>query len=675
MGSGSDISRLDVDAVCKDAKALLQRGDLTGALAKLDDALGHWPDEPECLYLKAVCHRYLGADDAALGTLTRLKQARPDFGRAFQEEGHILKERGDRVGALRAYGRATKANPALAASWRALADLSKENGDGPEAQQAEAQAARLAALPRELVSVTSFLHEGRLLKAEKLCREFLSRHPHHVEAMRLLADLASRLNVLDDAELLLEGALALEPENVQLRIDYMRLLRKRQNFSAALAQAKLLLEKDPENPVFQSNFGVESQMAGDVDTALAMFDSVLEKLPGDPLTLMSRGHAYKTIGQEEDAVSAYRAAYHSKPDHGDAFWSLANLKTYHFTDDELDRMRAQEEDPSIPVTERIHFCFALGKAYEDREDYPTSFAYYERGNRLKRDQSRYNADHMDEELQAQIAVCTEALFEAHRGHGHPAPDPIFIVGLPRAGSTLIEQILASHSQVDGTMELPNILALSHRLRNRQRITETSPYPRNLFDLTGPECHNLGTAYIDDTRMHRAGAPFFTDKMPNNFRHIALIHLILPNARIIDARRDPMACCFGGFKQLFAEGQEFTYGLEEIGRYYRGYQALMAHWDRVLPGRILRVQYEDVVGDLDGQVRRLLDFCGLPFEQSCVDFHATKRSVRTASAQQVRQRLYRSGLDQWRHYEPFLGPLRDALAKPDRHQDPTGRNSG
>ncbi|MCR9267464.1 MAG: sulfotransferase, partial [Alphaproteobacteria bacterium] len=480
-----------------------------------------------------------------------------------------------------------------------------------------------------------------------------------VEGMRLLAELGNRFGVLEDADFLLESAIEFDPDNPQLRLDHIQILRKRQKFEAALAQARHLYETEPDNPLFQSHFAIESMQTGHYQRALDLFDQVLERLPQDPATHTSRGHALKTLGRQDEAVAAYRRAYSAQPDYGDAWYGLANLKTYRFTDEEIAGMQAQEASPDLTFANRIHLCFALGKAFEDRKDYDASFAYYERGNALKKLQTRYTAEQMDEELEAQASLCTPDLFAKQGGKGCDAPDPIFIVGLPRAGSTLLEQILASHSQVDGTLELPNILALSHRLRGRNRSDRTR-YPRILNELEADQLRELGEDYIENTRIHRAGAPFFTDKMPNNFRHIGLIKLILPNAKIIDARREPMACCFSGFKQLFAEGQEFTYGLEEVGRYYRGYVELMEHWDRVLPGEILRVQYEDVVADLETQVRRILDFCGLPFEQACLDFHATERAVRTASSEQVRQPINTKGIEQWRHFEAHLDPLKQAL---------------
>ena len=310
---------------------------------------------------------------------------------------------------------------------------------------------------------------------------------------------------------------------------------------------------------------------------------------------------------------------------------------------------------------RIHIAFALGKAYEDQGNFARAFENYEHGNRLKRRQTRYTTEQMLAEFEAQKRYVTADVIAQQSGQGCNAPDPIFIVGLPRAGSTLIEQILASHSQVDGTLELPNILSLAHRLRGRNLVSDRDRYPRILLELSAEDLTALGADYIENTRVHRQSAPFFTDKMPNNFRHIGLIHLILPNAKIIDARRAPLDCCWSGFKQLFAEGQEFTYGLAEIGSYYRAYVDLMDHWTQVLPAnRVLKVQHEDVLSDLEGQVRRILDYCELPFEQECVNFHETQRAVRTASSEQVRQPLNRAGQNQWRAFESYLTPLKEAL---------------
>ena len=371
-------------------------------------------------------------------------------------------------------------------------------------------------------------------------------------------------------------------------------------------------------------------------------------------------HALKTLGRLPESIESYREAARVRRDYGDAYWSLANLKTYRFTDLELADMRLAEAAPETAPVDRYHLCFALGKALEDRADYARSFDYYERGNSLKRTELDSNVGHVECNTRLQKSVCTREFFAARQGAGCPDSAPIFIVGLPRSGSTLLEQILASHSQVEGTMELADIPRLVQKLQGRGQDPLRPRYPGVLAELSAGQFAEFGAKYVEDTKAYRGGRPFFIDKMPNNFRHIGLIHLILPNARIIDARREPMACCFGNFKQLFASGQEFTYSLDDIARYYGTYLELMDHWNAVLPGAVLRVDHESVVRDLESNVRRLLDFCGLPFETGCLEFHKNERSVRTASSEQVRRPIYTEGLDQWRRYEQWLAPLKQRL---------------
>ena len=545
--------------------------------------------------MSAVCRRYRREFEAALSLLARLKTLAPENGRTHQEEGHAYRDMGLPDRALQAYSQACRFNPALVAGWRGQLDILTRRGRHREAAQAGAQLDYLKRLPQPLVVVLDLLSQGKLLKAEDLCRKFLQRVPHHVEAMRLLADIGIRFGVLADAEFLLESAHRLDPENVRVHVDYIQALRKRQKFGQSLEQAKRLLETSPDNPQFQSIYAIECMQTGDYEEALIRFDRVLERIPGDPVTLTSKGHAFKTHGQYDDAVASYQAALDSQPRHGEAWYALSNLKVYSFSDTELERMHRQERNEELAHADRVHLSFALGKAYEDRNDFESSFRYYEQGNRSKKTISTYDAHKMTEELRAQQRVCTAGMLERGARAGHPAGDPIFVVGLPRAGSTLLEQILSSHSRVDGTLELPNMVSLAQQLRRRGRSGNEPDYPEILATLSDEELREFGQQYIDDTRIHRRDAPFFVDKMPNNFRHIGLIHLVLPNAKIIDARRHPMACGFSGYKQLFAEGQQFTYDLADVGQYYRDYVELMDHWDAVLPGKVLCVQYEDVVG--------------------------------------------------------------------------------
>lgn len=646
--------------ILRDAQKMMYNGKFTEAYDVLQPVIYSNPSHVDALYMVAVCQRYMSQNEQAIGTLERIKSITPELGRAYQEEGHIFKAVQDWPKALLAYQRAVRFNPALTASWKFQAEILRNAGEMNKANQAEAQAVRLSKLPRDLLSAMNLLHEGKPVQAENICRAFLQKQPTHIEAMRLLSQIGEKLGALTEAEFLLESAVEFEPDNIQLRLDFIQILRKRQKFSAAMEQAQQLYLRDTENQIFQSQLAIQKMQAGEYADSIDLFKKVLEKTPNDPATLTSMGHAYKTYGQQDEGVRAYQNAAKSRPEYGEAYFSLSNLKTYQFSKAEMETMHNQVTSGNLTYRDRIHFLFALGKAYEDRKDYGKSFAFYKEANDLGRHQMRYDADKMSEELAAQVEICTAELFENQSGKGCLANDPIFVVGLPRAGSTLLEQIIASHSQVDGTQELGNILSLAHKLRGRGHTTEASQYPKNLHMLSSEKLIELGQNFIEDTHIHRQGAPFFIDKMPNNFRHIGLISLILPNAKIIDARRHPMACCFSGFKQHFAEGQEFTYGLENVGTYYKDYIRLMDHWDDVLPGKVLRVQYEDVVADTETQVRRILDYLELPFEEDCLNFHENKRSVRTASSEQVRQPIFKSGLEQWRNFEPWLGPLKDAL---------------
>ena len=498
------------------------------------------------------------------------------------------------------------------------------------------------------------------MKAEVLCRQVLERQPRNVEAMRLLAGIASQIGAMQEAEILLENACQFDSSNSQLQIDYIQLLRKRQRFHEALQQAGKLLETDPDNPQFQSIYAIEAMQAGDINTALEYFDKVLKQLPDDTGTITAKGHAHKTAGNTAEAIACYQAAAKVNPEFCEAYYALANLKTYRFGAEEINAMLALEP-LSMRLLDKVYLSFALAKACEDEKKFEQSFQFYQQGNALKKQQSGYNANSMSDELQKQSRFFTAQRCANLNGSGDPSADPIFILGLPRSGSTLLEQILSSHSQVEGTLELPNILAYSKELRRYQVDGEKLGYPEVIAELDEQVLTDLGSRYLEETKVYRQQSPFFIDKMPNNFRHIGLIKLILPNAKIIDARRHPMACCFSGYKQLFAEGQEFSYSLSDMGQYYTDYVALMEHWDNVLPGQVLRVHYEQVIDDLEGQVRRILDFCGLPFESACLSFHETKRSVRTASSEQVRQPIFKTGLEQWKNYSVQLSELQGQLA--------------
>lgn len=667
MGASSQAQDDTEVSLAERARRRVEKSDFAGAERLIREELdGARLDSShaEALYVLAVAERYQGKPRNALATLQRLLNLDFDYARAYQEKGHALLALGEEEKARLAFEQALRLNPALPASWKFLARLYGAAGMDKHREAALDQLGRLSKLPRELVSVTSLIREGRLYKAERICRHFLRQNKHHIEAMRLLAQIGSELEILDDAEFLLESCLELAPDYEQARYDYANLLLKMQKFKTAYVQTQILVDRHPENLAFRALLANAAAGNGDHYNAIELYNEVLEKSPRQNQLYVMRGHAEKTVGDLDAAIASYRMAYQLKPDYGDAFWSLANTKSYRFTESEIRHMEQQEAAGGILKDDRIHLCFALGKAYEDRGEFARSFEYYARGNALKQESVRHKPTHLNIRTSAQIEVCNAGMFEARQGVGHDAPDPIFIVGLPRAGSTLLEQILASHSQVKGTYELPHIIALAQRLRGNERLIEAKGgqprYPKILAELDDDYFRRFGEQYIEETWHYRFGADYFVDKNPNNFFHVGLIRLILPQAKVIDARRHPMSCCFSGFKQLFGQGQEFSYGLEQIGNYYREYVELMDHWDRVLPGFVLRVHYDEVVENLDEEVRRILEFCGLPFEEACLEFHRTERSVRTPSSEQVRQPIYRSALEHWRHYEPWLDPLREAL---------------
>jgi tetratricopeptide (TPR) repeat protein len=641
------------------------------ALAAAKALAAGTPENRDALYLMAANQRCLNQISEALVTLQRLEQHHPRFSLLYQECGHCYTTLRDAPRAIDAFSRAVNLNPALATSWMMLERLYRMIGDPRSAAAAAEQISTLKNLPSEVVRAGSLFSDGDLSAAENILRTYLLDAGDHFEALRLLARIEHQRNSLYEAELLVESALKLAPNYQAARLDYVRILLDRQKYFQAHEVIDTLLRLDSENRDYLSLHATASVGLGQFEAAIVVYRQLLTVSPGSAELHMALGHALKSVGQQNEAIECYQTAGAVRPGFGDAWWSLANLKTYQFSPDEIVSMRDAEAEPAAPGIDRYHLCFALGKAYEDRNEYAESWQFYERGNALKRTESLYRPEITETNTRKQIEVCTAEFFAARTGVGVPDRDPIFILGLPRSGSTLIEQILASHSQVEGTQELPDIPRVALEMEGRRAEPDNPRYPNLrypgvLADLTPADFRGLGERYMTGTRPFRPAygkdKPFFIDKMPNNFRHIGLIHLVLPNAKIIDVRREPMACCFSNLKQLFASGQEFTYSIEDIARYYRSYLRLMRHWDEVLPGRTLRVLYEDVVEDLQGNVRRILEFCGLEFEPACIEFYKTERSVRTASSEQVRQPIFREGLDQWRNYEPWLGPLKDALGE-------------
>jgi tetratricopeptide (TPR) repeat protein len=618
--------------------------------------------DPKGTLQAALAHasRLLAADPALAERQCReILAVVPEQPQALYLIGRARAARRDGPGALNAFDRAVRAEPRFAAAWLALADQRRLAGDLAGADAAYDRHIQASVTDPELVAAAAALAEGRLDRAERGLRPVLKRRPTDVAAIRMLAEVAARLGRLQDAETLLARALELAPAFTAARHNYAAVLHRHNKPLEALAQVERLLAADPASASYQLLKAAILGRIGEYTAAAALYEGVLADYPDQPKIWMSYGHALKTLGRQADAVAAYRRCVALEPAFGEAWWSLANLKTVRFADADLAGMGRALARADLATDDRLHLHFALGKALEDLGRDAEAFDHYAHGNALRRAELRYAADETTRHMRRSKALFTPAFFAERAGAGCGAPDPIFVVGLPRAGSTLIEQILSSHSQVEGTQELPDIISLARRLGRAEGAA--SAYPESLGDLSSADLKALGEEYLARAAVHRKlGRPYFIDKMPNNFAHLGLIHLILPNAKIIDARRHPLGCCFSAFKQHFAQGQAFTYGLEDVGRYYADYVELMAHFDAVLPGRVHRVIYERMVADPKGEVRALLAHCGLPFEEACLRFYENDRAVRTASSEQVRQPIFKDAADHWRRFEPWLDPLKAGL---------------
>jgi tetratricopeptide (TPR) repeat protein len=614
-------------------------------------------EHPVARLLLGAARCACGEAGKAVAILGPLAAAHPQWAQAQLELGIALGQAGRSDEALAALRRAVALKPDLPRAWLALADHLNAVGDAQAADAAYASHIRYSTADPRLLAAATALCEQRIPEAEMQLREHLRQAPTDVAAIRMLAEVAGRLGRDDDAEVLLARCVELAPGFHAARQNHAFVLNRCNRHAEALDEAEVLLAADPGHPGYLNLKAVILSRIGDSDQAIALYDQILAAHPRHPKLWTSYGHALKTAGLQERAIAAYRRSIELDPDHGEAYWSLANLKTFRFDETDVQAMQERLAQVELASDHRHHFEFALGKALEDAGEYAGSFRHYLAGNTLRKATAPYSANETTLRSAHVRQVYTREFFQQRAG-GSDARDPIFIVGLPRAGSTLIEQILSSHSAVEGTMELPEIISISRALRKR---SQGMSYHEVLAGLDPAELRALGERYLERTRIHRmSGAPLFIDKMPNNFAHIGLIHLVLPNAKIIDARRHPLACCLSGFKQHFARGQNHTYDLDDLGRYYRDYVGLMAHFDEVLPGRIHRVIYEDMVDDTEGEVRRLLAYCGLPFEDACLRFFENPRAVRTASSEQVRKPIYREGVDHWRHYEPWLEPLKSAL---------------
>ena len=655
----SENAAASLSAAVEQASALLAT-DPAQAGRRAEAILKVAPKDPRAALILASARRRGGDARAARAILEPLARAYPTAAHTQYELGLTHAALGEPAAAIAALRRAVAARRELPEAWQALGDLLFRQGDAAGSEAAFAEQSRAAVRDPALRPAADALFDGRDFAAESLLRAHLAWFPNHVEGLRMLAEALIRLGRIEEAESVLAACIALDPDQDGARFLYADVLFRQQKGVQALAQVEVLFQRDPRDPAYRNLLAACLSLLGDYGRAIGVYEDLLAEYGLQPRIWLNYGHALRTTRRRDDAVAAYRRCIALAPGLGDAYWSLANLKVAPFSADETTAMSAQLRRADLSDDDRLHLHYALGKALEDRGDHAASFEHYAKGAAVRRSGLTYSADETSAWVRRSTALFTEAFFTARAGQGAASNAPIFIVGLPRSGSTLIEQILASHSAVEGTMELPDIGFIAQDL-DREARRARGRYPEMIASLGAEELAALGARFLKGTQVHRKlGRPHFIDKMPNNFHHIGLIHLILPNARIVDARRHPMASCFSAFKQHFASGQAFSYDLTDLGRYYRDYVDLMAHFDAALPGLVHRVIYEDLVEDTEGQVRRLLDYCGLPFEASCLNFHQNERAVRTVSSEQVRRPIFRDGLDQWRRYEPWLTPLKDAL---------------
>ncbi|MDP9083879.1 MAG: sulfotransferase [Pseudomonadota bacterium] len=665
-----------LDVALGHAARLLQR-DPKLAVEQADEILKAVPGHPHARLILGTAQRHAGDTTAAVNVLEPLAREQPNSAPVHIELAVALSEAGRVTESISAVRRALQLQPNSVDAWRVLAEQLDLVGDADAADRARAAHLRAATKDPRLLGAAAALVANELAVAEALLRTHLRSFPTDVAALRMLGEAAVRLKRYPEAQQLLERCIELAPSFDGARHNYAVVLNREGKPAQALPQVEHLLKKEPRNLSYRSLKAAILANAGDYAESIGVYEAVLKDYPEHAKIWMSYGHSLKTQRRQSESIAAYRRSIELEPSLGEVYWSLANLKTFRFTKQEVAAMRDVLMRQDLSDEDRLHFAFALGKALEDEGRYEESFAQYVQGNAIRKRLHPYSHEDTTKFVQRSKAVFTQQFFASRAGVGCDAPDPIFIVGLPRAGSTLIEQILSSHSAVEGTMELPDMPRIAAEIFRRESPADEVGFAHAVAALTPGELRDLGERYMADTRSQRKTArAFFIDKMPNNFLYAGLMHLMLPNAKIIDARRHPLGGCLSGFKQHFARGQSYTYGLEDIGRYYRDYVELMAHMDAALPGRVHRVFYEAMVEDTETEVRRLLDYCGLPFEDGCLKFYDNERAVRTASSEQVRQPIYRQGVDQWRHFEPWLGPLKATLGEVLEHYPavPTFANS-
>ena len=613
-------------------------------------------------HLQLLCH--------ALARQEKFKEAEdqiefalkitPDYARLYEDLGNLKGLQRDYEAAITAFQRAVQLDPRLATAHKRLAQTLIAAGRADEVDDAfegfldhDKDAALVAA-------GAEHWRAGRYEEAETTLISALRQNPENIDAMRFLAMVYDAQDKkLLEAEALLRRAISIAPDFHQALGTLGRILVDNSKHVEAIEIYQRLLEIKPDDDDAWAGNGRAMALAGRVKDAEDAYRRSLELNQEAPGVHMARAHMLKTLGQQEEALKAYRKSIEYNPALGESYWSMANLKVFRFTDEEVSAMEQQLDSDDLKEDSRVNFLFSLGKAYEDRKDYGKAWFFYDQGNQLQRSNVVYDPVENELQLEKIREVFTKELIDTLDGAGHDAPDPIFIVGLPRTGSTLVEQILASHSQVEGTAELPNLGAIANGT-GKYRPDDLA-YPDTIATLTKRDFESYGREYLKQVAHHRVlGTPFFIDKMPNNFIHAGWLKLILPNAKIINTRRHPMDSLLGVYKQLFAKGQPFTYDIYDLAEFYRCYIEIMAHWHDVLPGQVLDVHYEDTVTDLETQVRRILDFCGLEFEEGCLRFYETARPVRTASSEQVRQPIYTSALGLWKKYGDNLSLWQEEL---------------
>jgi tetratricopeptide (TPR) repeat protein len=633
------------------------------ALEQAQAILEAVPKHPPAVLLLARAHRLVGDLGAALAVIEPLARGQTGWAAAHFELGLTLARAGRGEEAIQALRKTVKLKPQHPAAWRHLADHLLATGDSQGGDAAYTRHIQCSTRDPLMQQGAAAMIENDIPRAEKLLKTHLKQAPTDVPAIRMLAEVAVRCGQSEEAEKLLLRCLELAPSFNSARYNYAVLLHRRNDPAQALVEIERLLAAEPGSPSYRNLCAVILSRIGEYQRSGEMYAQLLAEYPATAKVWLSYGHVLKTEGRVQECIDAYRQSIGHNPGFGEAYWSLANLKTFRFTEAELTQMNTQVVDTGLDDENRLHLHFALGKACEDAGDHAGAFKHYDQGNALHRANHPYDADLNTTRAQRLKTSFSRQFFADRAGSGCESGAPIFIVGMPRAGSTLLEQILSSHSAVEGTTELPDLISMAKELRDQADSDEIVAYAGVLGGKSRAELLELGEQYLERTRVHRkTDRPFFIDKMPNNFLHIGMIQLVLPNAKIIDARRHPMGCCFSNFKQYYARGQNFSYGLADMGRFYRDYVDLMAHYDEVLPGRVHRVYYEQTVSNTETEVRKLLDYCGLEFEPACLRFFENQRPVRTASSEQVRQPIYREGVEQWRAYEEWLTPLKTALGE-------------